>query len=155
MIASWKHHASVMKASCKMLEDAWRCLKMLKDTWRHLKTLEDAWDALRCLKTLEEAWWCLMMHDDISIMHLIKRHHPCNQEASYMESTSIIHGFNKHHVINKRQEWYSIIDKIASLIATFKHYALVSLIYHMIYQISHLIASCQKYLHSSAWQVFE
>ena len=58
-------------------------------------------------------------------MHLIKRHHPCNQQASYMESTSIIHGINKHHVIHKRQECYSIIDDIASLIATFKRYALV------------------------------
>ena len=66
-----------------------------------------------------------MIHDDISIMYLIKRHHPCNLEASYMESTSIIHGINKHHVINKRQECYSIIDNIASLIATFKRYALV------------------------------
>ena len=36
-----------------------------------------------------------------------------------MESTSIIHGINKH------QECYSIIDNIASLIATFKRYALV------------------------------
>ena len=60
-----------------------------------------------------------MMHDDISIMHLIKRHHSCNQQSSYMESTSIIHG------INKRQECYSIIDNTASLIATSKRYALV------------------------------
>ena len=42
-----------------------------------------------------------------------------------MESPSIIHGINKHHVINKRKECYSIIDNIASLIATFKRYALV------------------------------
>ena len=44
-----------------------------------------------------------------------------------MESTRIIHGINKHHVINKCQECYSIIDNIASLIATFKRYALVYL----------------------------
>ena len=67
-----------------------------------------------------------MLNDgDISIMHLIKKHHPCNQKASSMESTSIIHGINKHHVINKCQECYSIIDNIASLIATSKRYALV------------------------------
>ena len=30
-----------------------------------------------------------------------------------------------HHVINKHQVCYSIIDNIASLIATFKRYALV------------------------------
>ena len=48
-----------------------------------------------------------------------------------MESTSIIHGINKHHVINKHQECYSILDKIASLIATFKRYALVSEKYYM------------------------
>ena len=105
MKASWKHHESVMKTSWKHY------------AWRHLKMLVDAWDA----------WWWLMMHDDISIMHLIKRHNPCNQQASYMESISIIHGINKHHVINKHQECYSIIDNIASLIATFKRYALVFL----------------------------
>ena len=73
-----------------------------------------------------------MMHDDISIVHLIERHHPCNQQASSMESTSIIHGINKHHVINKHQECYSIIDNIASLIATFKRYALVFLMMQLI-----------------------
>ena len=53
------------------------------------------------------------------------KHHAFDQKASSLESTSIIHGINKHHVINKRQECYSIIDNIASLIATFKRYALV------------------------------
>ena len=53
------------------------------------------------------------------------KHHAFDQKASSMESTSIIHGINKHHVLNKHQECYSIIDNIASLIATFKHYALV------------------------------
>ena len=106
-------HSSVMKAS-------WN-----ESNWRRLKTLEMLEDTWRCLKTFEDAWRCLVMHDDISIMHMIERHHPCNQQASSMESTSIIHGINKHYVINKRQECYSIIDNIASLIATFKRYALV------------------------------
>ena len=70
-----------------MLEDAWRRFKTLEDAWRRFNTLEDAW---RRLKTLEDAWWWLMMHDDICIMHLIKTHHPCNQQASSMESTSIM-----------------------------------------------------------------
>ena len=152
MKASWKHHESIMKASWKrhesVMKASWkRHESVMKASWKHhesviktswkchesrcLKMLEDAW---RCLKTLEDAWWFLVMHDDIkSIMHLIKRHHPYNQQlqhtwnqqSSSMESASIIHGINKHHVINKCQECYSIIDNIASLIATFKRYALV------------------------------
>ena len=58
-------------------------------------------------------------------MHLIIKNHAFDHQASSMESTHIIHGINKHHVINKRKECYSIIDNIASLIATFKRYALV------------------------------
>ena len=184
MKASWKCHESVMKASwkcheslktlemledawdawrcLKTLEDAWRCLKMLEDAWRHLKMLEDAWRRLKMLEKIEDNWRCLMMHDDISIMHLIKRHHPCNQHASpmestsimhlikrhhpcnqhasSMESTSIIHGINKHHVINKHQECYSIIDNSASLIATFKHYALV--LFEGFPKHNHLLVRC-------------
>ena len=60
---------------------------------------------------LDNAWWCLTTLDN--------KHHPCDQQASLMGSISIIHGINKHHMC------YSIIDNIASLIATFKRYALV------------------------------
>ena len=49
-----------------------------------------------------------------------------------MESTSIIHGINEHHVINKHQECYSIIDNIVSLITTFKRYALVCFIVNFV-----------------------
>ena len=49
------------------------------------------------MKTLEDAWRCL------------KTHHPCDQQASYMGSASIIHGINKHHTC------YSIIDYISVL----------------------------------------
>ena len=49
----------------------------LEDTWRRLKTLEDAW---RCLKMLEDAssMW------STSIIHGIIKHHPWDQQASYM-----------------------------------------------------------------------
>ena len=55
-------------------------------------------------------------------------HNPWNQHASSMESTSI-------HLINKHQVWYSIIDNIASLIATFKRYALVFEMYISNFQV--------------------
>ena len=58
-------------------------------------------------------------------MHLIIKNHAFDHQESSMESTSIIHGINKHYFINKRQECYSIKDNITSLIVTFKRYALV------------------------------
>ena len=69
-----------------------------------LTTLDDTWQHWTML---DNAWWCLMKLDNAW------------QQASSMWSTSIIHGINKHHIC------YSIIDNIVSLIATFKHYALV------------------------------
>ena len=56
---------------------------------------------------------------------LILKHYAFDHQESCKESTSIIHRINTHHVINKHQVYYSIINNISSLIATFKRYALV------------------------------
>ena len=124
------------------------CLMTLDDAWWHLMTLDDAWwrlmmlyDTLWHFMTLYDAWWRLMW--SASIIHLIIKHHAFDLQESCIWSSGIMHLIIKHHafdhqelciwssrimhLIIKNHAFYNIMNAIASLIATYKRYALVSL----------------------------
>ena len=40
-----------------------------------------------------DTWWCLIMHDDISIIHGINKHHTWNEQAScYQQASRVVFG---------------------------------------------------------------
>jgi len=65
-----------------------------------------------------------------------------------MGSTSITHGINKHHPWDQQASSMgstSIIDNIASLIATFKRYALVHSFFHSFSTLAQFIANFKTF----------
>ena len=116
-------------------DDAWLCwwhLMMLYDAWWCLMTLDDAWWRLM---TLDDLWWCLIKTNILIfpeqhkgciwsaiIMHLIIKTHAFDHQESCIWSSRIIHLIIKNHAC------YNIMSAIASLIATYRRYALVLLI---------------------------